>query len=579
MSSKKLNLGTTQDGYSVEIDPKTRATHMHIIGSTGEGKSKFMEHMIRWDILHNNGLTLIDPHGHLTQDIIRWAETNNLMSESRPKKILVFDPHEADWTFGFNPLKIGSAEIAYHVDAMVQACAQVWGGEDTDKTPLLKRCLRAVFHVLAEKNLSLLEALYLISPTDKIVRQYLTQDIADAVIKEQWDTFNSMGLRDFYNEFGSTLNRLMEFLASPIVRSIIGQLINTIDFRQIMDQDYVLLVNLATGDKLSEDNASLLGTLIVNDLFMRAKGRSKETAIAHPHYLYVDECALFINQDIGRVLDEGRKFGLHLILAHQHLAQLKTAGEAVYHAIMTDAKTKVIFGGLNVDDAEVMAKQVFLSEIDLQEYKDKVTQPMIMKYVKTILANYSQGRGLTTSQSVTVSEGQALTEAETESETVKIAEGLLGEEPVGDLTRTAAQSQARTQSWSRAASTVRAQSQDQRWGGAETYQPLLKERPTTVYTWEEQIKRKMALMVNQPQRNAIIKLPKKHSEMVETPPVKEGFANDQRVKRFKERCYNLADFAQPVKEIEQKLKARQAELKQKAREQIQGPAEPDDFWE
>ena len=126
------------------------------------------------------------------------------------------------------------------------------------------------------------------------------------------------------------------------------------------------MVNLSSGNRISEDNARLLGTLIVNEIFLKAKGRPEDS---RPFYLYIDECARFVNEDIGRILDEGRKFGLHLILAHQHLAQLKKAGEEVYQAVMTDAKTKVIFGGLNTEDARVLAEQVFLGELDLEDPK------------------------------------------------------------------------------------------------------------------------------------------------------------------------------------------------------------------
>ena len=68
---------------------------------------------------------------------------------------------------------------------------------------------------------------------------------------------------------------------------------------------------------------------------------------------------MFINEDVARILDEGRKFGLHLILAHQHLAQLKKAGEDIYHSVMTDAKTKIIFGGLSAEDAGYFPSRYF----------------------------------------------------------------------------------------------------------------------------------------------------------------------------------------------------------------------------
>ena len=193
----------------------------------------------------------------------------------------------------------------------------------------------------------------------------------------------------FYEEFGSTINRMMEFLAAERIRNIIGQKDSTLDFKKIMDEGYIVLVNLSSGRSVSPDNARLLGTLIVNDLFLTATERPPKST---PFYLYIDECALFINEDIGRILDEGRKFGLHLILAHQHLAQLKKAGEDVYHSVMTDAKTKVVFGGLSPRTPEYLAELVFLEEIDLDEYKHSLDKPTVVGYTTAWLKNFSNGK-------------------------------------------------------------------------------------------------------------------------------------------------------------------------------------------
>src|SRR2546422_305931 len=52
----------------------------------------------------------------------------------------------------------------------------------------------------------------------------------------------------------------------------------------------------------------------------------------------------------------GRKFGLHLTLAHQHLAQLKEKDPEVYYSTLTNARSKVVFGGLNDEDVDLIAK-------------------------------------------------------------------------------------------------------------------------------------------------------------------------------------------------------------------------------
>jgi len=92
---KSLLLGETIDsGKPLSVSSKTRKTHMHIIGSTGEGKSKFIEHLIRRDIDDNNGLCLIDPHGHLYHDVLAWCEYRKMLARGKPKKIILFDPSD-----------------------------------------------------------------------------------------------------------------------------------------------------------------------------------------------------------------------------------------------------------------------------------------------------------------------------------------------------------------------------------------------------------------------------------------------------------------------------------------------------
>ena len=361
-----------------------------------------------------------------TTTSLKWLQG----SGTDPDKIILFDPSENTYTTGFNPLRGTGKDLSYQVDTMVRACAKVWGGEDTDRTPLLKRCLRITLHALAERKLTLIEAQYLTSPTRKRMREFLTEGIKDPVIKEQWDYFNSaeMKPRPFYEEFGSTINRMMEFLAAERIRNIIGQKDKTLDFKKIMDEGYIVLVNLSSGRSLSPDNARLLGTLIVNDLFLTATERPPKST---PFYLYIDECALFINEDIARILDEGRKFGLHLVLAHQHLAQLKKAGEDVYHSVMTDAKTKVIFGGLSAEDARILSEQVFLGELDLDEYKHSLDAPVVVGYTRAWLKNFSHGKMHTESEAYTT--GSVKTETEAESKgSAKISSASSGHAVTAD---------------------------------------------------------------------------------------------------------------------------------------------------
>ena len=70
---KPLALGTNARGRPITLSEEERATHMHVIGSSGSGKSKFLESMIRQDLRNRQGCCLIDPHGTFYRDVLDYV--------------------------------------------------------------------------------------------------------------------------------------------------------------------------------------------------------------------------------------------------------------------------------------------------------------------------------------------------------------------------------------------------------------------------------------------------------------------------------------------------------------------------
>lgn len=174
-----IRLGRAK-GREIALTDEERSRHVHIVGASGTGKSKLLEHMLRQDILAGRGLCLIDPHGSLADDIVAWCASRGL-DNLRP--IRVVQASDPAWCAGFNPLKINSgAEASVRIDAMVAACAQVWGGEDVARTPRLKKILRVVFYALAVRGLTLVEAPFLTTGGYAGIRRTLTDDLPDYLV-------------------------------------------------------------------------------------------------------------------------------------------------------------------------------------------------------------------------------------------------------------------------------------------------------------------------------------------------------------------------------------------------------------
>ena len=140
-----------------------------------------------------------------------------------------------------------------------------------------------------------------------------------------------------------------------------------------MDEGKVLLVNLAPSDHLSHENARVFGALLVNEFFEHALRRQRDSRgnDPKPYYLYVDEFQNFVSLDLTEMLDQVRKFGLFLIMAHQRFGQLD---ENLIDAVLTNCGIKAVFGGLPVESARIMAQEMFIRELDPKKIKAAIYQ-------------------------------------------------------------------------------------------------------------------------------------------------------------------------------------------------------------
>ncbi len=478
-----LLIGSAQGGELVRMPESERTRHTHIVGAPGEGKSKLMESWIRQDITHGRGLCLLDPHGYLYDDIVSWCARRRLA----PARPLVFlNAADPQWSFGFNPLSFAGHSpeaLVRSVESTIDACQTVWGGEDTHRTPLLRRCLRLLFHCLAEQGLTLADAHFLMSADDPDgLRKAITSGIRHPMIRSQWQDFNELRPRDFQELMGSTLNRLTEFLHSPTIERIVGQRVSTLDFSALMDAGAIVLVNLG-GTQLSPLSARLLGSLLVNDLFQKAIRRPEGS---RPFRIYLDEAHAYLNNDIQRILNEGRKFGLHLILAHQNLGQLRDAGEAVFRSVFGTARQKFVFSGLDPEDAELFGRKLFAGTFDYEREKKSVTRPVTVGHEVTTLSSVSH----TTAESASWGSSSALSEGQA------VVTDDVGEEI--SLSETQSQTDTETSggSWSHSKA----------HGKSEALRPILEERPTGLYSLEELRDQVAGEIMTLPSRVALVGL-------------------------------------------------------------------------
>ena len=98
---RKIVIGTDLDtSNTIRLGAKLRTLHALILGSPDRGKSKLIEQGFREDVKAGIGGIIIDPHGTLFDDCLRWLESSGY---AKSRRIHLIDPGSG-FTTGFNPL-------------------------------------------------------------------------------------------------------------------------------------------------------------------------------------------------------------------------------------------------------------------------------------------------------------------------------------------------------------------------------------------------------------------------------------------------------------------------------------------
>ena len=525
--ARPVSIGMGVNEAPVFLTPEQRSTHMQVIGASGRGKTKFLEQMIRQDIEHRHGLCLIDPHGTLYSEMVAWCARYGL---HRRRRIHLIDPNDPEWTVGFDPLRHDDPEqVPLAVDAAVEVCAQVWGGEDTNRTPLLKKCLRAIFYALAVNGRPFGDAMKLVVKKDpEGFRAALTNALPNEVYQLLWDDLNALRAASSGRPSAAPRTAWSSFLGNPVIQRMMSVKEKALDLRRCMDDGDIILVNLRPLN-ISADNARLVGTLLTNGLFNAAIRRDERVAKRKPFYLYIDECYQYLSSDVEAMLDQTRKFGLHLTLVHHHLSQLTHYGDQIYKAVMTNAQTKVVFGGVPDEDGEILARELLRETFDYNQPKELLNKPVVVGFERVLMNSegWADGKAITEGSSIMTADMSGMAMMTGTAQTFG-ADGL----PIGGGSASATEAATSGTSQGHGSMTAISESAVRSRGQAEALMPILEERPTSLMSQDEILHRAILAIRKLPQRGFFLTRPYDPPMLLATPKVEDPMVSPRRVAAF-----------------------------------------------
>lgn len=380
------NEGSIELGYNtyrgihtpVWMKEKDRTRHMYIVGKSGTGKSQLIANLAIQDIINGHGVAVVEPHGDLIEQIL-----GNIPRE-RVDDVVHFNPSDLERPVGLNMLETKDEAMKdFAVQEMISIFYKLFPPEMIG--PMFEHHMRNVMLTLMsdpENPGSIIEIPRMFSDED--FQKKWRAKVKDPVVQSYW--VNEVDkTSDFHKSemLGYLISKVGRFVENEMMRNIIGQQKSAFDFREIMDNKKILLVNLSKG-KTGDVNSELLGLIIVSKLQMAALARADmPEEKRHDFFLYIDEFQNFITDSIATILSEARKYRLNLIIAHQYIGQLVKNGDTqIKEAVFGNVGTNFV-ARVGPEDVETLGK---IYSPDFSGY-DLINSDKFTWYVKMIVDN------------------------------------------------------------------------------------------------------------------------------------------------------------------------------------------------
>lgn len=342
ISEDGIKLGVKNNGNGeipVKISVEDLRKHLYILGQTGTGKTTVLYSMIMDRIKAGKGVCVIDPHGDL----------HNQLLENMPKKrkedVIQFEPGNADNKIRINLLEYeedNPQEKSFLIDDLFNFFRQEYDIHQT-MGPVFEMFMKNSLLLLMDdpKNLGTIGDVARIFQNSEF-RKELLDKCRDQEVLDFWreTVVRLSGDYSLANFTPYIVSKLNQLLINEYIRPIVVTKKSNINFRDIIDNDKILLVSLSKG-KIGKIGVNILGTIILSRIINAAMSRQNIPENKRNDFiLFVDEFQNFMSHSVMYAMSEARKYRLSLVLANQTLGQLN---EKMKESILGNVGSTIFF--------------------------------------------------------------------------------------------------------------------------------------------------------------------------------------------------------------------------------------------
>jgi hypothetical protein len=343
-SNPDTPIGKDALGNSISLDDDALARHVHLIGVPGSGKTTLMYQMARADLDAGRGFVVFDPHGDLAKRICYAAN---------------WGAKEIGSNFPFPGLRLlssykeGEAAIERDVGAILEAI----------ESALPKEFTGPRFRQIARASLTLHAYVGVGSPISDSIK-YAQDEPEWTLVRTRYN--GPRWVSDFFNNHHAQrsnekaemvdyfASKFTDYLRTGGANMLFAPVGAGVTAQDLVERKTQLVIDFAALGTSTYD-AGLLGQLFVTSFLRNITAGGPN--LSRRFLLYLDEVQLFFGPAVERALQEGRKYGLTVVAAHQTSSQLS---QQRFDSLVGQVGLELVFR-CSLRDSQLLSEHLGLS--------------------------------------------------------------------------------------------------------------------------------------------------------------------------------------------------------------------------
>lgn len=304
-------VGVDSSANPIALDDEVLARHVHVMGVPGSGKTTVMRRMVLGDLEHDRGFVVLDPHSDLSRRVVSSAG---------------FEPGlgiTGDVAFpGLHVLcegAEGQAEIDRDIGVIIEAIEATLPALYSG--PRFRQYARDLLTLHAYVGAGQpLECVVDYLEDDDVLQQALRVFDGPQAVQRRLTEHSQIGDSDRVELTQWITCKFGDYFRTEAARALFAPVGQGTTATELAKSKAKLVIDF-NGMGCSVHDAGFLGQLFIATLLRDLVKGGPD--LSRRFVLYLDEVQLFFGPSVERALQEGRKYGLSVVAAHQTSTQLE----------------------------------------------------------------------------------------------------------------------------------------------------------------------------------------------------------------------------------------------------------------